>query len=303
MKGNEANSGDEKPWAKLTSFTAQLDNANLLKDSYTLGRNSTNDIQIPDIRLSGVHCKIFKDAEDNIWIEDLSSNGTFIENDKIGKGTKKKLASGDKIYLLHQSKVKAEDILGYVFSSMVEDGAKLKKQREEDQKRLEEEKKQTEKQLKFQEDLGEEMRCCICIDYIYKCITLIPCLHNFCASCFSDWMQKSSMCPQCREEVIELKKNATVNNIIEKFMENNPSKKRPKEEYEEMDEKDKIKEDRINLKNLKKPAVSAPPSLFSSPAPTYNQTSLFGGGGGSGSNLFRNTVAAPAARGRGRGRR
>jgi E3 ubiquitin-protein ligase CHFR len=301
MKGNEANSGEEKPWAKLTSFTAQLDNANLVKDSYTLGRNSTNDIQIPDIRLSGVHCKIFKDAEDNIWIEDLSSNGTFIENDKIGKGTKKKLASGDKIYLLHQSKVKAEDILGYVFSSMVEDGSKLKRQREEDQKRLEEEKKQTEKQLKFQEDLGEEMRCCICIDYIYKCITLIPCLHNFCASCFSDWMQKSSMCPQCREEVIELKKNATVNNIIEKFMENNPSKKRPKEEYDEMDQKDKVKEDRINLKNLKKPAVSAPTSLFSTPVTTYNQTSLFGGPG-SGSNLFRNTVAAPAARGRGRGR-
>ena len=55
-----------------------------------MGRNSTHDIQIADIRLSGVHCKIFKDDDENIWIEDLSSNGTFIENEIIGKGKKKK---------------------------------------------------------------------------------------------------------------------------------------------------------------------------------------------------------------------
>lgn len=251
-------------WAKLTSFTTQLDNLNLTKDSYQLGRNSTNDIAIPDIRLSGIHCKIYKDAEDNCWIEDLSSNGTFIENEKIGKGSKRKLNSGDKIYLLHQSKVKAEDTLGYVFSSTLEESSKLKRQREEDMKKLAEEKKQTEKQMKFQEDLGEEMRCCICIDYIYQCVTLIPCLHNFCAACFSDWMQKSHMCPQCREEITEVKKNPTVNNIIEKFMENNPTKKRPKEEYDEMNEKNKIKEDRLIMKNLKQNGGS----LFGGPIVT-----------------------------------
>ena len=296
MKGSNTNSGEQKAWGKLTSFTGQLENVNLLNDSYTVGRNSTNTIQIPDIRLSGVHCKIYKDSEDNCWIEDLSSNGTFIENDKIGKGTKKKLVSGDKIYLLHQSKVKYEDILGYVFSSMIEDNNKLKKQREEDQKLLLEEKKQTEKALKFQEDLGEEMRCCICIDYIYKCVTLIPCLHNFCASCFSDWMVKSQMCPQCREEVTDLKKNATVNNIIEKFMENNPSKKRPKEEYEEMDAKDKIKEDRINMKTfLKKPQSQS----IGYSAPTGG---LFGTPVSNPTSFVASTVARNNSRGRG-GRR
>ena len=252
---------ESKPWAKLTSFTAQLDNCSLLQDSYTLGRNSTNNIQIADIRLSGTHCKIYKDSDNNCWIEDLSSNGTFIEDEKIGKGNKRKMVSGDKIYLLHKSKVKVEETLGYVFSSMIEDSSKLKRQREEDQKLLLEEKKQAEKQLKFQEELGEEMRCCICIDYIYRCVTLIPCLHNFCASCFSDWAQKSHMCPQCREEVTEIKKNATVNNIIEKFMQNNPDKKRPKEEYDEMDQKDKIKEDKIALRGKK------PGSVFSKPVP------------------------------------
>ena len=136
--------------------------------------------------------------------------------------------------------MKAQDIVGYVFSSLMDDSLKMKKQREEDQKKLLEEKKQTEKQMRFQEDLGEEMQCCICIDYIYKCVTLIPCLHNFCGACLTDWMKKSTMCPQCREQIAEMKKNATVNNIIQKFMENNPSKKRSKEEYDEMDKKDNV---------------------------------------------------------------
>ena len=127
----------------------------------------------------------------------------------------------------------------------------MKRQREEEIKSLEEEKKKTLKQNKFQEDLGEEMMCCICIDYIYQCVTSIPCLHNFCASCFSDWMQKSTVCPQCREEITEMKKNATVNNIIEKFMQNNPDKKRTKEEYAEMDAKNKIKDDKFVLKKTR----------------------------------------------------
>ena len=295
MKGSQDSSNGAKPWAKLTAFTAQLDNVNLLEESYTIGRNSVNKVVVPDIRLSGVHCKIFKDDEDNIWIEDMSSNGTFIEDEKIGKGTKRKLVSGDKIYLLHKSKVKADDILGYVFSSFVEDGAKLKRQREEDQRLLQEEKKQAEKQQKFQDDLGEEMRCCICIDYIYQCVTLIPCLHNFCAACFSDWMKKSQLCPQCRESVVEIKKNATVNNIIGKFMENNPALKRPKEEYDEMDLKNTIKEDRIIMKNLK--AAAAPTGLFTNINTRFNPPVV-----NEPTTLFRNQTTVNA-RGRGRGRR
>lgn len=247
-QNNQNAASQPKPWAKLTSFNVEYPNVALTKDSYTIGRNSTNDIQISDARLSGTHCKIYKDSEDNCWLEDLSSNGTFIDNQNLGKGNSRKLASGDKIYLLHQSKVKQNETIGYIFSVTMQEDSQRKRQREEDQKALIEEQRQKEKNLKFQEELGEEMRCCICIDYIYQCVTLIPCLHNFCAACFSDWMQKSHICPQCREEATELKKNHAVNNIIEKFMENNPDKKRPQKEYEEMDKKNKIKEDRFILK-------------------------------------------------------
>lgn len=253
-KNNQNAASQSKPWAKLTSFNVEYENITLTKDSYTIGRNSTNDIQISDNRLSGTHCKIFKDNDDNCWLEDTSSNGTFLDNHILGKGNKRMLTSGDKIYLLHQSKVKQNETIGYIFSLIMQEDGKRKRQREEDQKALIEEQRQKEKNLKFQEELGEEMRCCICIDYLYQCVTLIPCLHNFCAACFSDWMQKSHHCPQCREEATELKKNHAVNNIIEKFMENNPDKKRPQKEYDDMDKKNKIKEDRVILKKSE-PAV------------------------------------------------
>ena len=260
-------------WAKLISFGPGLENVNLTKSCYTIGRNATNDIKIPDIKLSGQHCKIIKDDQGNFWVEDTSSNGTFIDNELIGKGKKKQVNSGDKIFLLHQSKVKVTEVIGYVFSVIVTESSDLKRKREEELKSLEEEKKIIEKQSKFEEQVGEEMMCCICIDFIYNCVTSIPCLHNFCASCFSEWMVKSTACPQCREEVTEIKKNATVNNMIQKFMENNPSKKRPKEEYEEMDQKNKIKEDKVVLK---KPATNTT-SLFGAPNNARtNTTSLFG---------------------------
>ena len=84
----------------------------------------------------------------------------------------------------------------------------------------------SEKSPQREDDLGEEVRCCICIDYIYNCVTALPCLHNFCAACYSEWMERSDSCPQCREDIYEIKKNSMVNNLINKFLEKHPEKKR-----------------------------------------------------------------------------
>ena len=100
----------QKSWGKLTSLNPKFENINLIKESSNIGRQSNNDFQISDIRLSSLHCRIYKDNENNFWIEDFSSNGTFVENKIIGKGNKQKIISGDKIYLLHPMKVdKKED--------------------------------------------------------------------------------------------------------------------------------------------------------------------------------------------------
>lgn len=77
----------------------------------------------------------------------------------------------------------------------------------------------------------------------------MPCLHNFCGSCFSDWMQKQKNCPTCRKDADCVSKNPSINNIIEKYLEAHPEKKRPAEEYKTMSENNKIKQDIISFKN------------------------------------------------------
>lgn len=42
--------------------------------------------------------------------------------------------------------------------------------------------------------LLETLICAICHELLYDCVSVQPCLHSFCAGCFSDWMQGS--CPQ-----------------------------------------------------------------------------------------------------------
>ena len=68
----------------------------------------------------------------------------------------------------------------------------------------------TKQQCKLNDDLSSEMKCSICLNYIYHCVTVLPCLHNFCAGCLSDYMQKSSssprLCPLCKQEALIVKK-------------------------------------------------------------------------------------------------
>jgi hypothetical protein len=46
--------------------------------------------------------------------------------------------------------------------------------------------------------VAEQLRCGICLCTLHKPVTLVPCLHNFCAGCYSDWMRQKQTCPDCR---------------------------------------------------------------------------------------------------------
>jgi len=245
------NVASQKIWGKLTSINhLKIDNSNLSEDGYVIGRNATCTISIPDKRLSGAHCQVTRDKENGqVFVEDLSTNGTWLNEDKIGKNIKKPLKNGDTIYLLHKSKVSENDVLGYVFSFADVDNPN-KRKAEEEIKKAEIAKDiatEIEKKTKMDEELGEEMQCSICIDYIYQCVTLIPCLHNFCASCYSDWMEKSKECPSCRDGVLEARRNPNINNIIDKYLTSHQDKKRSKEEYEMMDKRNKFTADKIQI--------------------------------------------------------
>lgn len=106
-------------WGKLSSINRKSVDRDfeLTKDRMEIGRGDTCDIQIDHVKVSKLHCILTRDAKGEVFIEDKSSNGTYLFDSLIGKDVQKQLNSGDIFYLLHKDKVKGkcEDI-GLVYS-------------------------------------------------------------------------------------------------------------------------------------------------------------------------------------------
>lgn len=49
-----------------------------------------------------------------------------------------------------------------------------------------------------------------------------PCMHTFCAACYSGWMERSSFCPTCRCPVERIRKNHILNNLVEAYLLQHP---------------------------------------------------------------------------------
>ena len=79
----------------------------LSEDEYTIGRAPDCKIKISYLEvtedvlqtISKKHCKIVK-ATPEVYLEDYSVNGTFVNNEKIGRGKKRILKNCDQISLV-----------------------------------------------------------------------------------------------------------------------------------------------------------------------------------------------------------
>lgn len=70
--------------------------------------------------------------------------------------------------------------------------------------------------------MADQFDCGICYMIMHQAVTLMPCLHTYCGGCFSDWLKRSKDCPNCRDPVVMVKKNALVNSSIESYLLVNP---------------------------------------------------------------------------------
>ncbi|XP_055522322.1 E3 ubiquitin/ISG15 ligase TRIM25-like [Leucoraja erinacea] len=78
--------------------------------------------------------------------------------------------------------------------------------------------------------LTEELTCAVCLG-LYQDPVALPCQHSFCAKCISDaWDHSESMCgvdcPECRRTFDprpDLVKNCTLQNIVEKYSQSQPT--------------------------------------------------------------------------------
>lgn len=83
------------------------------------------------------------------------------------------------------------------------------------------------------------MRCCyigaitptntpwVHILYYILCCSLQPCMHTFCAGCFSRWLKTSKECPACRKTATSVAQNHILRNLIEIYLKSHPGTKEP----------------------------------------------------------------------------
>ncbi|XP_016058639.1 PREDICTED: E3 ubiquitin-protein ligase CHFR-like isoform X2 [Miniopterus natalensis] len=109
---------------------------------------------------------------------------------------------------------------------------------------LEEVRAATEKPDKMEETLT----CIICQDLLHDCVSLQPCMHTFCAACYSGWMERSTLCPTCRCPVERICKNHILNNLVEAYLLQHPDKSRSEEDVQSMAARNKITQDMLQPK-------------------------------------------------------
>ncbi|XP_059105722.1 E3 ubiquitin-protein ligase CHFR isoform X2 [Peromyscus eremicus] len=96
--------------------------------------------------------------------------------------------------------------------------------------------------------MEETLTCIICQDLLHDCVSLQPCMHTFCAACYSGWMERSSLCPTCRCPVERICKNHILNNLVEAYLIQHPDKSRSEEDLRSMDARNKITQDMLQPK-------------------------------------------------------
>ncbi|XP_060256676.1 E3 ubiquitin-protein ligase CHFR isoform X4 [Ovis aries] len=96
--------------------------------------------------------------------------------------------------------------------------------------------------------MEETLTCIICQDLLHDCVSLQPCMHTFCAACYSGWMERSALCPTCRCPVERICKNHILNNLVEAYLLQHPDKRRSEEDLHSMAARNKITQDMLQPK-------------------------------------------------------
>ncbi|XP_060048662.1 E3 ubiquitin-protein ligase CHFR isoform X3 [Erinaceus europaeus] len=96
--------------------------------------------------------------------------------------------------------------------------------------------------------MEETLTCIICQDLLHDCVSLQPCMHTFCAACYSGWMDRSALCPTCRCPVERICKNHILNNLVEAYLLQHPDKSRSEEDMRSMAARNKITQDMLQPK-------------------------------------------------------
>jgi serine/threonine-protein kinase Chk2 len=114
-------------WGRLLSINKLFPSINLNENEYSLGRGKKCSISLVSKEIqasryyaaySSIHFKIIRDTVKNyVYIQDLSSNGTFVNGEKIGKNKRRVLDNNAEIALAS----KTNRIYVYIDTNATED--------------------------------------------------------------------------------------------------------------------------------------------------------------------------------------
>jgi len=218
------------------------------------GRAETNAMVLRDARVSSRHFKICvrrtppsKGSKQpslglELELEDESSNGTWVNDQQVGKGNRVPLNTGDRIFVLPSSLVKAHEVMGYVvvalpLQSEAAGQALISQQKENDGG-----KSGNQDCLSGGPEAARQLvsivQCRLCEDaLIHRCVTAIPCGHNFCCGCMITRCRplRAPECPTCKAPVRQLVRNHIVDSIVDTFIVAHPDAARPPESLERLD--------------------------------------------------------------------
>uniref|UniRef100_A0A1I8F6L8 RING-type E3 ubiquitin transferase n=1 Tax=Macrostomum lignano TaxID=282301 RepID=A0A1I8F6L8_9PLAT len=140
--------------------------------------------------VSGHHCAVFKDPDGGVWLQDTSMNGTLVNGRRI---------LGD-VAELRQDDVITPMLPQHPHPPAASSSASG-------------------------DPMEANLNCTICCEIFHDCVTLIPCLHGYCAGCYSP----------CRVRPERVTKNVLVTNLAEAYLAAHPERRRPAEELEKLD--------------------------------------------------------------------
>ena len=127
-------SQDNEPWGQLIPTQHFNHPIELNQRSFSIGRHQDSDLCLDDVRVSSTHCRLYRARPGDYLLQDLSSNGTYLNNQKIGKNQLQRVKPGDIIHIVHESRIDDDGFISFIFSISEPEAQKYKQAKEEDRK-------------------------------------------------------------------------------------------------------------------------------------------------------------------------
>lgn len=204
------------------------------------GRDPVNTIVLEDPRVSSQHFTIravpAEDGHFALNLEDQSRNGTWVNDIVVGHGRTVPLSVGDKVYVLPSTRVGKGSEIGYLLLGPALQASIASSP--------------TPAWASRQLEISADIQCGICAEVIHRCLTLVPCGHNFCLVCILEWRHRSTDCPSCRGSMRQAVRNRSIDGISEAYLKANPSAAREPADIRKMDEAESAPSNAATLRRL-----------------------------------------------------